>query len=51
MVNVEIFRFRPFLCAVICLLGTIFSAFSHAKCADMFDHKMRQLHSQNHIDI
>ena len=52
MVYSDVYRFnRHFLCAVIVSFCAIFSASSHAVCADMFDHKMRQLHSQNQIDI
>ena len=36
---------------IVGLLSLVFSASSFASCADIFDHKMRQLHSQNQIDI
>ena len=52
MIYSDIYRFnRHFLCAVIGFFSAIHSISSYAVCADMFDHKMRQLHSQNQIDI
>tara|TARA_Y100000766_G_scaffold281665_1_gene293566 strand:- start:610 stop:1176 length:567 start_codon:yes stop_codon:yes gene_type:complete len=42
---------RHFACAFVAFFTVFFSASSFAACASMFDHKMRQLHSQNQIDI
>ncbi|MAV75905.1 MAG: glutathione peroxidase [Actinobacteria bacterium TMED172] len=42
---------RYFVYAVIGFFNIVFSTSSFAVCAEIFDHKMRQLHSQNQIDI
>lgn len=42
---------RHFVQFTMVILSVVLSASSFADCADLFNHKMRQLHSQNQIDI